>query len=147
MALTPTRQIGPKKPVVLTEQQFQEIEKAYTSLQKYSKEELKEKAYFDSRVTFSFDEHIDKASLVAHIMSRRYGDQLTAWGIERDRRKEVEKKAKRAARRKDKKRVQGKGPDCETCQYFQDCVIVENEKKRVKCTDYFPSGHQIPIRR
>jgi len=83
---------------------YTEIDKTYTGLWKLSKEELKEKVVGGSRVTLSFDQYVDKGSLVAQILARHYSqDQLEEYDIVKAAIKVAEKKAKRAVRRAQKK--------------------------------------------
>lgn len=99
MVLTPTRQVGPTQKM-LSEEEFQAISKDWNSYKKLDKEALKRQVQGFSRVSLSFDQGIDKASLVATIMFKKYGRvKLELYSAEL----ELRKKALKLAKRKERK--------------------------------------------
>lgn len=95
--------------MVLPATKYEEIDRTYTGLWKLSKEELKERVVSSSRVTLSFDQYVDKGSLVAQILARHYSqDQLEEYDIVKAAIRVAEKKAKRAVRRAQRKKEESK---------------------------------------
>lgn len=100
MTLTPTRQLGPNKPISLSEQKFQEIRKEYDRLLKLDKKQLEARAATISRVQLGWDSTVDKYSRINFILERTYGIRtLEAFY----RLLEVAQKAEKAAKRKERK--------------------------------------------
>jgi len=86
--------------MVLPVTKYEEIDKTYTNLWKLSKEELKERILSSSRLALSFDQYVDKGSLVASILARHYSQvQLKEYDLEKEVKRIAGRKEKRKARR------------------------------------------------
>lgn len=108
MTLTPTRQRGPTKPVTLLDGEYERILKDMEHYKGLTKEDLKQKAKYSSRVDLCWDEHVDKWSMIQFILERSYGQRtLEAFfarlQIEKTALKAAKRKARREARKEEKR--------------------------------------------
>jgi len=97
MTLTPSRQVGPKQPVLISDQKYREVLSYLDHYKKLDKAELKSKAAQSSRIQLGWDEHVDKWSMIQFILENSYGRSTLEAFFKMY---EIEKKALKAAKRK-----------------------------------------------
>lgn len=104
----PGIQRGPRPPITIPEDEYRRILKDLEYYKTQTKEDLKQKAKYSSRVELGWDEHVDKWSMIQFILERSYGMRtleafFKMWEAEKEALKTAKRKARREARREARK--------------------------------------------